>query len=87
MSKRLVVLLSLVSAASALAQVEPRASGPSKSGAPNRQVVDFADPDLVEGTLASPDLGTVYSAPRPGFGSLIHVRENFNDKLSTSVNM
>ena len=60
----------------------------TSAGAPQRKVpvsnVEF-DPDVVDGTTASPDLGNITARPPTQFDSLIRVRTSFADKLRASV--
>jgi hypothetical protein len=58
------------------------------SGAQKRvpqTTINFEDPDLVDGTLKSPDAHVVHGKPPVIFESMIRVRLNFADKLMHSV--
>jgi hypothetical protein len=59
------------------------------SGAQKRvpqTTINFEDPDLVDGTLKSPDAEMIRGRVHIRFTSMIRVRSNFADKLMHSVN-
>lgn len=80
--KKVIALLLAVAAVPALAQIEPK---PAPKKVAPVQRVDFGEGDLIEGGLATGEVDIYLGVKRPGFESLLRVRQNFNDKLRESV--
>jgi hypothetical protein len=76
----LFLLLSLSSAHSATPQI--KAEVPKKEAAPKR--FDFDD-DIIIGEGAGPLYESITSRPKSKFGSLILIRDNFEQELMKSV--
>ncbi len=63
-------------------QAAPPADAPQKSRV---QHVDFAETDVINGSVDGPADSLVTITKRPVFGPLLEVRANFNDKLLQSA--
>ncbi len=82
MKKFVLVALALSSAVSVAQTVK---QAPVREAKAKVTKVDFAEGDLIDGETLAPN-GVVITEPvRPKYGSLIKVRDNFNDKLAASV--
>lgn len=63
-------------------QAAPSAEAQQK---PRIQHVDFAETDVINGSVDGPADVLITTPPRSGFASLLKVRANFNDKLLQSA--
>jgi len=59
------------------------AAAPEKKPVPKQEIV--FDPDLIGGTLSTPDGTIITYRNSPKFRNLIKVRENWDDKIVRSV--